>query len=185
MLMLISILKGSTNPKTVQITSVFNPKSKYYIWKKTPGDSSRPSCRPFPLHSLSSVNICLIPRKTETEEPTHHLPNPQKNSCSKTPTHPLPHSYKPSWNPPLSSPNSSSSANGYKKPRRRRHPQKLTRVTGDSPNIRLCRVYALDVPTRDGLVTEMHPNAVNRGDGAALAGDDTVSSSYLSLHQGR
>jgi nuclear pore complex protein Nup107 len=38
---------------------------------------------------------------------------------------------------------------------------------------------------RDGLVTEMDPNAVNRGDGAALAGDDTVSSSYLSLHQGR
>jgi len=29
---------------------------------------------------------------------------------------------------------------------------------------------------RDGLVTEMDPDAVNRGDGAALAADDTVSS---------
>ena len=28
---------------------------------------------------------------------------------------------------------------------------------------------------RDGLVTEMDPDAVNRGDGATLAADDAVS----------
>ena len=32
---------------------------------------------------------------------------------------------------------------------------------------------------RDGLVTEMDPDAVNRGDGAALAADDTVSCCIL------
>ena len=30
-------------------------------------------------------------------------------------------------------------------------------------------------PQRDGLVTEMDPDAVNRGDGATLAADDAVS----------
>ena len=32
---------------------------------------------------------------------------------------------------------------------------------------------------RDGLVTEMDPDAVNRGGGAALAADDAVSSLYF------
>ena len=104
---------------------------------------------------MSSVSPSILPffcltSHTEPEKPTRHLPNPPKNSCSKTPIHPLPHSYKPSWIPPLSSPSSSSSANGCKKPRRRLHPQKPTRVTGNSPNIRLCRVYVLD--THSGMV---------------------------------
>ena len=32
---------------------------------------------------------------------------------------------------------------------------------------------------RDDLVTEMDPDAVNRGDGAVLAADDAVSSLYF------
>jgi len=38
---------------------------------------------------------------------------------------------------------------------------------------------------REGLVSEMDPDAVNRGDGAGLAADDSVSSSFChfsSLH---
>ena len=35
---------------------------------------------------------------------------------------------------------------------------------------------------RDGLVTEMDPDAVNRGNGAALAADDTVSFLYIYFH---
>lgn len=37
-------------------------------------------------------------------------------------------------------------------------------------------------PQRDGLVTEMDPDAVNRGDGATLASDDTVSSFNLACN---
>ena len=34
---------------------------------------------------------------------------------------------------------------------------------------------------RDGLVSDMDPDAINRGDGAGLAGDDAVSS-YKQTH---
>ena len=39
------------------------------------------------IHSFSSINICLIPPKTEPEKPTHHPPNPPKNSSKPLYTH--------------------------------------------------------------------------------------------------
>ena len=135
--MLTPVLKRSTISKTVQIATVFNPKS-----------SGRKHLRTHVVGLLHS----FIHR---------HISNPTKNSAWKTDTPPsqsakeflLENPYIPTSTlvqaimefPFL--PNSSSSANGYKKPHLRCHPQKLTRVTGNSPNILSCRVTPCTFPT--------------------------------------
>jgi len=90
-------------------------------------------------------HISISNSRTEPEKPTLLSPNPPKIFSSKTPTLQLQHSCKQFWKHPLSSPNSLSSANGCKRPPQRRPRQKPTRVTGNSPNTQLCKVYAQDI----------------------------------------